>query len=170
MDERDGDRVAQVGLLDLDRVSVVIANVHLTHLRDGDLLRKRQLATVLDHPLMQMKQAMRVVAGDFNSRPTSPLMRGLRDDEALGDVRDTFTFGGEEPRPSTLVRHDGSVDYILSIATQADTHPLFTSPAVVFKTPHPESSILPSDHYGVATTLVPTRMHGWLRQESSLVG
>ena len=35
-DARDGDRVAQVGLLDLDRVSVVIANVHLTHLRDGE--------------------------------------------------------------------------------------------------------------------------------------
>ena len=99
---------------------------------------------------------MRLVAGDFNARPDSALLQELRDDETLGDVRDAFTLEGEEARPSTLVRHDGCVDYILSVATQADTHPLFTSPAVVLKTPHPETGTLPSDHYGVATTLVPT--------------
>ena len=91
--------------------------------------------------------------------------------KTLGDMRDTYLrWKAKKPRPSTLVRHDGCVDYILSVATQADAHPLFTSPAVVFKTPQPESGVLPSDHYGVATTLVPTRMHGWLRHESSLVG
>ena len=76
-DARDGDRVAQVGLLDLDRVSVVIANVHLTHLRDGEAPAQATASPpCLDHPLMQMKQAMRLVAGDFNSRPDSALSPG----------------------------------------------------------------------------------------------
>jgi endonuclease/exonuclease/phosphatase family metal-dependent hydrolase len=47
-DERDGERIAQVALVDWED-GVVIANLHLTHLRDAAELRRRQLATLLMH-------------------------------------------------------------------------------------------------------------------------
>jgi endonuclease/exonuclease/phosphatase family metal-dependent hydrolase len=173
-DPLDGDRVAQVGLLELERFSVVVANVHLTHLRDAEQLRRRQIEAVLAHPLMQMKQALRVVCGDFNSLPESRLISGLLDGKEHGNLRDAYIIGGGHADRATLPPRDAvpagrCVDYILSVAASADTHPLFTSSVVTFKRRHPSRGILPSDHYGVACTLVPTRIHGWLRQEQAVV-
>jgi len=169
-DPLDGDRVAQVGLLELERFSVVVANVHLTHLRDSEQLRRRQIECVLQHPLMQMKQALRVVCGDFNTLPDGRLMQELLDGSEHGNLRDAYVIGGGAADRATLPTRDVAtagrcVDYILSVAATADTHPLFTSSVVTFKRHHPSSGILPSDHYGVASTLVPARIHGWLRQE-----
>jgi endonuclease/exonuclease/phosphatase family metal-dependent hydrolase len=173
-DPLDGDRVAQVGLLELERFSVVVANVHLTHLRDADHLWRRQIESVLEHPLMQMKQALRVICGDFNSLPESRLMQELLDSKEHGSLRDAYVIGGGQPDRATLPPRDVSVpgrcvDYILSVAASADTHPLFTSSTVTFKRRHASRGILPSDHYGVACTLVPARIHGWLRQEQAVV-
>jgi endonuclease/exonuclease/phosphatase family metal-dependent hydrolase len=166
-DPRDGDRVAQVGLLDLGGISVVAANLHLTHLRDSDGLRREQLDCVLNHPLLQMKRAMRLLAGDFNSGLESYLMRELLGRDGPVDVKDTFVLAGGRGERRTLTCHEACVDYILSLAEHPDSHPLFTSSAVVFKAPQPETGVLASDHFGVATTLVPARMHGWLRIEGA---
>jgi endonuclease/exonuclease/phosphatase family metal-dependent hydrolase len=166
-DPRDGERVAQVGLLDLGGISVVVANVHLTHLRDADGLRREQLDCVLDHPLLQMKRAMRLLMGDFNSGLESDLMREVLGGAGPGDVKDTFVLAGGRGERRTLACHEVCVDYILSLAEHPDSHPLFTSSAVVFKVPKPETGVLASDHFGVATTLVPVRMHGWLRIEGA---
>ncbi len=172
-DSLDGDRVAQVGLLELDRFSIVVANVHLTHLRDADELRRRQIECVLQHPLMQMKQAMRVICGDFNSLPESRLMTDLLANDEFGNLRDAYLIGGGRNDRATLPPRDAAapgrcVDYILSLAATPDTHPLFTSSVVTFQRRHPSRGILPSDHFGVASTLVPTRIHGWLRQEQAI--
>jgi endonuclease/exonuclease/phosphatase family metal-dependent hydrolase len=173
-DPLDGDRVAQVGLLELERFSVVVANLHLTHLRDADELRRRQVEAVLQHPLMQMKQAMRVLCGDFNSLPDSRLMMGLLEGKEHGNLRDAYVIGGGGADRATLPPRDSAapgrcVDYILSLAASPDTHPLFTSSVVTFKRRQPSRGILPSDHFGVAATLVPTRIHGWLKQEQAVV-
>ena len=173
-DPLDGDRVAQVGLLELERFSVVVANVHLTHLRDADHVRRRQIECVLEHPLMQMKQALRVICGDFNSLPESRLMQELMASKEHGNLRDAYVIGGGQVDRATLPPREGAmagrcVDYILSLASSGDTHPLFTSSTVTFKRRHPSRGILPSDHYGVACTLVPARIHGWLRQEQAIV-
>jgi endonuclease/exonuclease/phosphatase family metal-dependent hydrolase len=164
-DPRDGDRVAQVGLLDLDGISVVVANLHLSHLRDADGLRREQLDCVLNHPLLQMKRAMRLLMGDFNSGLESGLMRKVLDGASPGDVKDTFALAGGRGERQTLACRAVCVDYILSLAEHPDNHPLFTSWTVVLKKPQPETGVLASDHFGVATTLVPARMHGWLRIE-----
>ena len=173
-DPLDGDRLAQVGLLEIERFSIVVANVHLTHLRDAEELRRRQVESVLEHPLMQMKQAMRVICGDFNSQPDSSLMTTLLDGNEHGNLRDAYVIGGGQADHATLPPRGAApsgrcVDYILSLASTADAHPLFTSSAVTFKRRHPLCGILPSDHFGVACTLVPTRIHGWLRQEQMVV-
>jgi endonuclease/exonuclease/phosphatase family metal-dependent hydrolase len=168
-DPLDGDRVAQVGLLELERFSVVVANVHLSHLRDAEDLRRVQLETVLQHPLLQMKQAMRIVCGDFNATPDSRLLQDVLHGTQYGDLRDAYLLGGGASDRWTLPARDGEsagrcVDYILSLASSADTHPMFTSSAVTFKRRHASLDVLPSDHFGMAVTLVPTRIHGWLKK------
>jgi hypothetical protein len=44
-----------------------------------------------------------------------------------------------------------------------------TSSAVTFKRPHPVLNVMPSDHFGVASTLLPTRIQGWLRRQRTSV-
>ena len=172
-DPRDGDRVAQVGLLEIEQGSVVIANVHLTHLRDADELRRRQIRAVLSHPLLGMRQALRVVCGDLNSPSDGVFMTQLLNAEDAPHLLDCYLAGqGELDRATLPPRAELAtrpcVDYILSVADAPQQHPIFASSAVVLKTPDPTTGALPSDHYGVATTLMPLRIQSW-RQEHSFV-
>lgn len=173
-DPRDGERVAQVGLLEIEQESVVIANVHLTYLRDAEALRARQIETVLSHPLIGMRQALRAVCGDFNSAADGAFMKGLLSRDETPYLLDCYVAGRGEGERSTLAPRDEAsqarpcVDYILSVAEAPHQHPVFTSSAVVLKTPDPKTGALPSDHYGVATTMVSLRMPSW-RQEHTLV-
>ena len=173
-DERDGDRVAQLGLLEVGDASVVIANVHLTYLRDADKLREAQLRAVLEHPLMQMRKAIRLICGDLNTRAGGPVLSRMLKSSEFGSLIDTYTQGHGEPERGTLPprgqasESQACVDFIFSLADAEENHPVFTSSAVVLKNRDPSSGALPSDHYGVATTLVPLRVPGW-RQERTLV-
>jgi endonuclease/exonuclease/phosphatase family metal-dependent hydrolase len=174
-DDREGERVAQVALLESNETSVVLANVHLAHLPGADGLREEQLLCVLRHPLMQMKRAFRLICGDFNATPDGRLMRRLLADRDFGSVIDAYVAGNGPALRYTLPSRNGDpgrqrcVDFILSLAAAGDAHPPFSSSAVVLRSRDPDSGALPSDHYGVATTLVPLRLPSW-RQERSLVG
>jgi endonuclease/exonuclease/phosphatase family metal-dependent hydrolase len=174
-DERDGERVAQIALIEVGETSLVVANVHLTHLRDADKLREAQLHAVLCHPLMQMRKAIRLICGDLNMTPANAVLQRLFKAKDVGSLMDTYVQGHGDSERGTLAARRATaegrpcVDYILSLADQADSHPVFTSSAVVLKNREPRSGVLPSDHYGVATTLVPLRVPGW-RGERTLVG
>ena len=174
-DDRDGERVAQIALLEVGETSVVVANVHLTHLRDGDKLREAQLDSVLRHPLMQMRKAIRLICGDLNTTPENPLLSRMLKNREAGSLIDTYVHGHGEAERGTLPPRGNTpagrpcVDYILSVADSEENQPVFTSSAVVLRNRDPRSGTLPSDHYGVATTLVPLRVPGW-RGERTLVG
>jgi len=171
-DDRDGDRVAQVGVLELGESSVVVANVHLTYVPDGDELRECQLQAVLSHPLLKMRQAMRLICGDFNSRHDGEWMSRILATSAEGSLIDCYVAGRGASERSTLAPREASagvrpcVDFILSLAQDAESHPVFRSSAVVMKNPDPKTGTLPSDHYGVATTLMPLRMPAWRREQT----
>jgi endonuclease/exonuclease/phosphatase family metal-dependent hydrolase len=173
-DARDGDRVAQLGLLEVGKTSIVVANVHLTHLRDAAELRRKQLCAVLDHPLMRMKQAIRLICGDFNWTLDPETLSRIASAGDYGSLVDAYIEGHGQPERATLPPRGADsearscLDFILSLAPSEDQHPVFTSSAVVLKNRHPDSGALPSDHYGVATTLVPLRVPAW-RQERTLV-
>jgi endonuclease/exonuclease/phosphatase family metal-dependent hydrolase len=174
-DDRDGERLAQIALLEVGETSVVVANVHLTHLRDADKLRGAQLDSVLCHPLMQMRKAIRLICGDLNMTPENPVLSRMLSSREAGSFIDTYVQGHGEAERGTLPRRGAAkgpqpcVDYILSLAEADESQPVFTSSAVVLKNSEPSSGVLPSDHYGVATTLVPLRVPGW-RGERTLVG
>jgi endonuclease/exonuclease/phosphatase family metal-dependent hydrolase len=158
-DERDGDRVAQVCVVPCGESQIVIANVHLSYLRDVDELRWEQLQTVLGHPLFDQPDARRLVCGDFNSTIEGPVLTRLLASRDI-DVRDAFLLGDGRgprstlpPRPDSQGR-DACIDFILSVAPSSGRQPIFRSSTVVLNRPESGTGILPSDHYGIATTLL----------------
>ena len=157
---QDGDRVAQIGTIDLPGQQLVVANVHLTYLRGEDELRREELQTVLDHPLLRDNSAMRLICGDFNTTLSGPVLAPLLGEGPVGSLRDAFSLAGAPlPRTTLAPREDGvsppvCIDHILSLARNASDQPLLTSSSIVLDRPDPESGSYPSDHFGVATTLM----------------
>ena len=149
-DPRDGERLAQFGLLAREDGAVVLANIHLTHLRDSGALRCSQLATVLDHPWLRRSDvSARLICGDFNAMP--PQLRDMLG--AIGggwDIRDTYGLGqGEEPHTTLAPRGGDSgeprvIDYILSVEADSTTHPRCIDSAVVLNRRDPARGIYPS--------------------------
>lgn len=169
-DERDGQRIAVFGLLEDERGKTVVANVHLTHLRDCDELRSRQLRMVLEHPLMQIKGAIRLLCGDLNTTTDGAVLLGLLGERDFGSLQDTYVLGSGATERATLPPRTGMttgycVDYVLSLADSSAEQPLFTSSSVVLDRREPRTGLLPSDHYGVATTMVPVKAGSWRRRE-----
>ena len=137
-----------------------MANVHLTHLPDADAPRRTQLDAVLRQTLMQAREALRLVCGDFNSTPDGPVLRPLLDTGRRPSIRDAYVHGGgAEPR-GTLPPGEGRagvaspcLDLILSVAEAPDAHPMLRDARVTLDRPEPGTDIMPSDHYGVAVTV-----------------
>jgi endonuclease/exonuclease/phosphatase family metal-dependent hydrolase len=163
----DADRKAQIGLVSVGRVRIIVANVHLTHL-NADGTRTAQLSQVVGHPLMSEDHGLpRILCGDFNSTLDGPVLRPLVSDSAGPSLKDTFDLGGGAGPRSTLAPRPGStkpmpcIDYIFSLASSSASHPLYACSQVVLDRRDPETGVLPSDHYGVATTLVLPDRGGW---------
>jgi endonuclease/exonuclease/phosphatase family metal-dependent hydrolase len=168
-DEADGERLAQAGLLEVEDVFVTIANLHLTHLKENDALRAQQLRRVLAHPLMAMKRALRLVCGDFNSRSDGAVLVSSLGTHHYGHVEDAYVTGGGGAQRATLAS-GACVDFVLSLAEDEASHPTFASSAVVLNRPEPNSGILPSDHFGVATTMMTLRVRGWRNRNQVSLG
>lgn len=155
-DERDGERVAQVGQVGINGLAVTIANLHLTHLAHADELRARQLAAVLNHPTLATADAPSLVCGDFNTAFDGPVLGPLLESQPPARVRDTWELGGGGGPRGTLVSRGPSVpciDYILSLATAGHGHPPFASSGLALHQPGVAGGIFPSDHFAVTTVL-----------------
>ena len=147
-DSRDGERIAQVvdipwpagdGLLRL-------ANIHLTHLPDGEALRARQMAELLDHLDSLSPVRATVVAGDLNAGPGAGCLAALA-------ARATPLT-----RARTVAEGRAALDH-LALLDPAATGPALSPPVVALDEPETvaEAAVLPSDHYAVAAVLSPTR-------------
>jgi endonuclease/exonuclease/phosphatase family metal-dependent hydrolase len=142
--EADGGRRAQLLTVGLPGLSMQIANIHLTHLRDEGL-RRRQLAAVLEE-VQRSDAAIRVIGGDWNT-PAPPEMIPMADCYVLG--------GGAEPRVS-LPEHAVCVDHLftLPVSGPQTSYPTFIRADVVLNEPDVETGVYPSDHFGIRVTLV----------------
>jgi endonuclease/exonuclease/phosphatase family metal-dependent hydrolase len=153
-DPRDGDRVAQIGVLPWNGTMVIVANVHLTYLPDADALRRLQLDAVLSQFLLQRPSGVAVICGDFNTRPDGPVLAPLLAGSEGPDLRDAFVAGGGDPGASTLPsRKPQRIDQILSLASAPEQHPVFSDSALVLNRRQPGTNVLPSEHFGVLTTI-----------------
>ncbi|MDA0954788.1 MAG: endonuclease/exonuclease/phosphatase family protein [Proteobacteria bacterium] len=99
--EQDRDRRAQILTLQTPVGLLRLVNVHLTHLRQGDALRKAQVRALLADLSARERAypvAATVIAGDFNCEAASPALAPLH--EAGG----RFLPSGAPPAPGTAGR------------------------------------------------------------------
>lgn len=152
-DPSDGERVAQLVALEAHSARVLLANIHLSHLRERGALRRSQLATLVAHPWFGQDWSAQFIGGDFNTsvEMLPDLLKGLgewnwNDGYAKGDGNaDRATLPVNQP-PA-----DGRcIDFILSVSRDPDSHPRFQDAAVVLH--EPKNAIFPSDHRGVMVT------------------
>jgi endonuclease/exonuclease/phosphatase family metal-dependent hydrolase len=143
-DPADGERLAQVALVQVGGIRVSIANVHLTHLQGRGDLREHQLRQV-ERSLTAKGPA--VVAGDFNARIEAT---ELQSTVLAGGYTDAFVAGGGDRRATTLARYDARIDHIFVRGPGASIRSC--SAAIVLDTPCPGGGF-PSDHFGVMVTL-----------------
>jgi len=136
-DPRDGERVAQLVVLQTSHGPLLAANVHLTHLRDGAALRQAQFQTLVGHPVVARHYAARIVGGDFNA--DVPAVDGW-------DLCDLYAAGGGSELRATLPSSGRCIDFLVSIARSG--HPRAASAAVVL-----DGDQAASDHYGVMVDL-----------------
>lgn len=132
----DGGRSAQLLTLDLgDGLSAVIANVHLTHLRNSEALRLSQLEKVLSC-MAASNAPYRIIGGDFNARPNSALIEFLKD----------------KIKAVECIQH--FVDYIFVLPSLVpSTYPSSIHAKIVLDRPD-TAGLYPSDHLGIQTTII----------------
>lgn len=157
-DPADGERIGQLAFIDTETDRLLIGNLHLTYLRGeaADQMRRTELDVFLAHPWFERRWDACLIGGDFNA-PLSALP-ALVEDHAPWDLRDAYLLGdGREPRataPSTQPPENGQcIDYLFSLALVSKPHPAFTASAIVLDQEGPVG-LLPSDHRGIATTMV----------------
>ena len=157
-DPRDGERIAQLVRIDTPRGEVLILNTHLTHLRDGAALRRRQLATIFEHSWFTGagQPVAIVLGGDLNTDlPELPdLLAAVPPGWSL---LDTYRAGaGPEPRVTMpaywACSEDRCLDYLISLVRADVVHPRWTGAEIVLSEPD-TAGVFPSDHRGVAVTL-----------------
>jgi len=161
-DPADGERIAQLAVVEHPAGLIRLVNLHLTHLRHGASLRRAQINTVLRHPWLGQPAVARLLCGDFNAALESPELAGLLRGTFGWGVRDTYVAGGGGPFRATIspraALHTAStparcIDFIFSLDRPTEGHPSFSGSAVVLNTHEPTVGVLPSDHFGVMTTL-----------------
>jgi endonuclease/exonuclease/phosphatase family metal-dependent hydrolase len=134
--QADGGRSAQFLTLELTTdISMLVVNVHLTHLRNGHALRSRQLETVLQE-ISRSTARYRIIGGDFNAEENSTELQVVKE---LG---------------TDCASH--WVDHLLILRPAVKPYPHFTRSETVLNRPDAKNGLYPSDHFGVhARLLVP---------------
>jgi endonuclease/exonuclease/phosphatase family metal-dependent hydrolase len=152
----DGDRKAQLLTLEpLPGHRMLIANIHLTHLRD-DRLRREQLSSLLD-AVRGNNAESRLIGGDWNAEADSPVLI-----DALQPVRalDCYVLGGGgAPRISLLasMRNDRPicVDHFFMLpGSGQEAYPPILRADIVLDKPDAASGLYPSDHFGIRITML----------------
>ena len=152
----DGDRKAQLLTLEpLPGHPMLIANIHLTHLRD-DRLRREQLSSLLD-AVRGNNAESRLIGGDWNAEADSPVLI-----DALQPVRalDCYVLGGGgAPRISLLdsMRNDRPIcvdHFFILPGSGQELYPSILRADIVLDKPDATSGLYPSDHFGIRITML----------------
>ncbi|HTR31772.1 MAG TPA: hypothetical protein VMH27_21010 [Puia sp.] len=132
----DGGRSAQILILELPTGEpMLIANVHLTHLRNNEALRVHQLDSVL-REISLSSAGIRVIGGDFNAEENSTEIQFLKE------------------RAPVVESASHWVDHLMIIRPEVNPYPTFIHSGTVLDQPDAESGMYPSDHFGIHARLV----------------
>jgi len=152
----DGERLAQLAVIEVEQARLLVINVHLTYLRPEDELRAAQLANVLRHPWLAQDYAGIFLCGDFNASLDSPLLPWLRERQGLRVIDCYETVGAPGPRRSTVKggrdadsSEGRNYDYVFLLEHGASSRVELVSADYVLNRPDPETGLYPSDHFGL---------------------
>ncbi|BET68659.1 hypothetical protein ASA1KI_35770 [Opitutales bacterium ASA1] len=156
-DERGGERIALLVEARVGDLHVFIGCIHLSHLRDDDATRRKQLETVLAAPGWREHADLRVLGGDCNAPLSSPSLAWIMEHPELL-VRDTWPAVGARfthPIPPRVGRSARSIDHVFTIVPRHEVHAIETETRVTFD--EPIGDVYVSDH---AAVLVDIRRPG----------
>lgn len=150
----DGQRIGQLVAITPGSTRILLGNLHLSHLRGQDQLRRSQFSTLFAHPWFHEPWSARLIGGDFNTIPAN--LPALFKYLASWDWRDGYVDGGgREPRATVPIAEPPEsgkcVDFVLSVAPVRASHPGFYDAAVVLG--DSDEGVFPSDHRGVMVTV-----------------
>lgn len=156
-DPDDGERIALLARIVTPMGEVLVINTHLTYLRNGAGVRRRQIEAIFAHPWLNLPWAAAVLGGDLNTNlPDLPALLAWVPDRWT--LRDAYAAAaGPEPRVTMPAywasSRDRCLDYLISVARAGEPHPVWRDSAIVLNEPDPDG-LFPSDHRGVVATLV----------------
>ena len=154
----DGGRSALIAEYTFSGIKMAIANIHLSHLRNGSNLRQQQLEAILAHPVFNREQ-IKVIGGDFNCTLDDPEIHNFSKPPYY--IKDTYEIGmGKQPSFTCPViskqknRNPRKIDHIVTLANKDGIYPQFKKSKIVLNKIDAKYNIYPSDHFGVMTSLI----------------
>lgn len=152
-DPRDGERVALLADVDTPLGVLSVGNVHLSHLADGDALRRRQFMAAIG---ALPPGAGAVVGGDFNCPGdripvpgTAFASHRITHSTTVGPHR--LKDGTLNPIPPAAGRRDRrAIDHVFVLRPRGVSSGVSLAGAkVVLNAPDPSTGLYASDHAGV---------------------
>jgi endonuclease/exonuclease/phosphatase family metal-dependent hydrolase len=147
----DGGRDAIVTEIIIENHRIVVASLHLTHLRNATNLRQLQLKQILNQPFVKDTADIFFICGDFNA---------TLDDESLKEfllfpylLTDTFKFRKKSDSIDFTLqaaKRSVKIDHILMMSTNQKT-PKIIDTSIVMYDIDAKTGVKPSDHNGVLT-------------------
>jgi endonuclease/exonuclease/phosphatase family metal-dependent hydrolase len=137
-DPRDGERIAQFCEIRLDRLRLLVVNLHLSHLEFADNLRRQQLTSVLERIAQGWDHEHILIGGDFNAPLDAALFETFSEYPELAAIR-------------AVARSQigQGIDHLFALR-RCDAPPLLISAATaMLDEADPESGIQASDHIAV---------------------
>lgn len=157
LEDAEDERISLTLEMDTPIGSLVVTNVHLSHLEESEDLRRNQLVAAIEHGQPLNYSATWLCCGDFNWTLAEEDLRQVEKSTGWlpfdcyaaggGKLPGLTLPGGDSPRPGKRI------DYILGLVREeADIFCCAKSQIVL---DHPDSAgCYPSDHFGVMVEIM----------------
>ncbi len=144
----DGERIAQIVRLEINHRIILIANLHLTHLKGAQSLRKEQLNSLMKNISEGLSTSYTFLCGDFNTEVDTAPLQFL--ENSFQASHSFYLFQKLQHPPATI--HDMCIDFIYTLPDKNGIHPTCLESAIVLHESH--EGVYPSDHKGVMATFL----------------
>lgn len=134
----------------VNKKRILIINVHLSHLNNGDDLRMQQLHHILDQSFLNSSFDAIFMGGDFNFAINKEHFAELQKDKFI--IEDTFIYRNKKNGPDYTLSYQNTlkkVDHILQITFNDKKKLKVKDSKIVFYEPDRYYGIKTSDHNGV---------------------
>jgi endonuclease/exonuclease/phosphatase family metal-dependent hydrolase len=141
-DPRDGERIAQFAEIRVDRLRLLIVNLHLSHLRHADNLRRQQLTRIVERIEHVWDHDHILLGGDFNVSESNGVF------DVLAGQSTFVVSRAPSENPIGL-----GIDHLFLLTRTTAAPVTITSARAVLDTCDADSGLQASDHIGVMATL-----------------